>query len=314
LERLTKEVKSRDFVLIADSLDEAIIRSLLINKEAGVLNVVAITAPAFAERRKQILEDIAILTGGTVMTKDSGVTLENYQASHLGKCDKVWCNQDKTRIIGGLGDKEKLASRIKSIKGQIEKETNDFEKKQLKERLSKLTDGVAIIKVGATTEVEMKEKKERVLDAVEATASAVKEGIVPGGGVTLKILADGLTDLKTAFSLNDTNSAQISRDLIAGVEIVQEAIKAPFTRIIENAGVDPDTLPLTFDYETFMKEKNADGFDVEKGKIVNLMEAGIIDPTRVVRQALINAASVSALILTTNCLVANKKENVQSTT
>lgn len=311
LERLTKETGSRDFVLIADSFDESIVRSLIINKELGVLNSVAVVAPAFADRRKQALEDIAILTGGTVMTKESGITLENYQSTSLGHSDKVWCNQDKTRIIGGHGDKEVLKSRIKSIKNQIESEKNEFEKKQLKERLSKLTDGVAIIKVGANTEVEMKEKKERVIDAVEATASAVKEGIVPGAGVTLKVLAEGLENMKTALSLSEADSTQVTRDKVAGVEIVQQAIATPFAKIIENAGVDPETLPLTFDYETFMKSKNADGFDVEKGKIVNLMDSGIIDPTRVVRSALQNAGSVASMILTTNCLVANKKDDKQ---
>ena len=248
LERLTHETNSRDFVLIADSFDESIIRALIINKELGVLNSVAITAPAFAERRQAILEDIAILVSAKVMTKDSGITLENYQASYLGNCDKVWCNQDKTRIIGGVGSKEAVKDRVSYIKTQIKNESGEFEKKLLKERLSKLTDGVAVIKVGATTEVEMREKKERVIDAVEATASAVKEGIVVGAGVALKILADGLDNLRTSFSLNESDSAQVVRDKSAGVEIIQEAIKAPFSKIIENAGVDPESVPLEFNY------------------------------------------------------------------
>lgn len=325
LEALSKEYQTKEFVLIADSFDEPVVRSLQINKEFGTLNAVAITAPAFAERRKQILEDIAILTGGTVMTKESGITLENYQSGYLGRADKVWCNQDKTQIIGGLGDKEKVASRIKTIKGQIEKESGEYEKKQLKERLSKLTDGVAIIKVGAITEVEMNEKKERVTDAVEATASAVKEGIVPGAGITLRILSEGLENLKTALSLRGTSvkgtattldegdSSQVIRDKVAGVDVVCEALKTPFARIIENAGVDPETIPLEFDYLSFLETKNANGFDVEKGRVVNLMSSGIIDPTRVVRSALQNAASVASMILTCEVLVANKKDETKQT-
>jgi chaperonin GroEL len=305
LENLVKV--SKNLVIIADEIEGEALATLVLNKLRGTFNTLAIKAPGFGDRRKEMLEDIAILTGGTVISDDMGRKFDSVTIDDCGRADKVWADKDNSRIIGGKGVKTKIAARVAQIKKAIETSTSDFDKEKLQERLAKLSGGVAVINVGAATEVEMKDKKERVIDAVAATKAALEEGIVPGGAIALLDISGKMTD-------KDLQNPQASRDEIFGFEIVKKALEAPFIKLMENAGVDAGQLIAK------AREVSAEGqgfnimtFDsVEAAKPVDMLKEGIIDPVKVVRTAVQNAISVSIMILTTEALVTDLPEKKDS--
>lgn len=303
LEKVVKVGKSKELLIIADSFGDGVIGTLAINRARGTFNAVAVKAPAFGERRKQWLEDIASLVGGKVVTKELAVEWKDVDISYLGRCERTWADKEKTRIIGGLGDKPALESRITLIKNEIKKEKNDYELSKLKERLAKLTGGAAIIKVGAQTETELDDVKERVNDAVEATKAAVEEGFVVGGGLALANIRDILMKTVQEIKADKFYEPEVQGDIESGVTIVYKALGKPFEKILENAGYSPTKL---------VRGANPNiGIDVETGRQVDLIENGIIDPTKVVRSALQNAGSVAGMILTTDVLVAYIPEPVK---
>jgi chaperonin GroEL len=264
----------------------------VVNKLRGVLKVVAVKAPGFGDRRKAMLNDIAVLTGGMVISEEGGYKLEATQLEQLGTCDKIIIDKEKTTIVNGHGKKQDLQLLIKQIKAQIETTTSDYDKEKLQERLAKLSGGVAVIRVGAATEVEMGEKKDRLDDALSATRAAVEEGIVPGGGVAY------LRSLKALDNVKVEND-----DEKAGVVILQKVLEDPLRQIVRNAGLD--------DNEILMKVKAGKGdfgFNAKSEQYENLLESGIIDPTKVARLALEYGASVAMMMLTTECLIVNKRE------
>ena len=281
----------KDIVIIAEDVDGEALATLVLNKLRGVLNVLAIKAPGFGDRRKEMLEDIAVLTGGTVISSDLGQKIEEATIDMLGTARKVESDKEHTVIVEGKGDKKKIDSRISQIKTQIEKSTSDYDKEKLNERLAKLSGGVGVIKVGAATEVELKEKKYRVEDAVEATKAAIEEGIVAGGGVALVDAISVLKDVKS------------DGDEMIGIEIVKKALEAPMRQIAENAGLDGSVV-----IENVRNLKSGEGFNALTEKYDNMIKMGIIDPAKVTRSALQNAASISALVLTTEAVVADKPE------
>ncbi|MDO8576991.1 MAG: chaperonin GroEL [Candidatus Daviesbacteria bacterium] len=282
---------SKNLVIIADDVEGEALALLVVNKLRGTFNVLAIKAPGFGDRRKEMLEDIAILTGGTVISEDTGKKFESIEMDELGKAGRVASDKDNTLIVDGKGTKSKIEARISQIKRELQASDSEFDKEKLQERLAKLTGGVAVINVGAATEVELKEKKERVIDAVAATKAAIAEGIVAGGEIAL-LRAGKALDIVVALGEEKV-----------GVEIVKRALEQPFRVLVKNAGMD-DGIALS----KVMASQGNMGVDVLDGEMKDLVKVGIIDPVKVTRSALQNAASVAVMVMTTNCLITDKPE------
>lgn len=291
---------SKNLVIIADDVEGEAMATLVVNRLKGTFNVLVVKAPGFGDRRKEMLEDIAALTGATVISEEKGMKLESIEVDMCGRADKVWADKENTRIIGGKGKKADIEARVAQIKRAIDNTTSEFDREKLQERLAKLSGGVAVINIGAATEVELKDKKERVVDAVAATKAALEEGIVPGGAVALLAIAQKMNATK----------AKLSGEEAIGYDIVKRSLEAPFMKLMENAGINPGLL--------LEKARTASGkglgFNVlqltteESATPVDMVKEGIIDPLKVVRTAVQNSVSIAAMILTTEALVADKPE------
>ena len=297
LEKLV-QVGRKNLVVIAEDVDGEALATLVLNKLRGMINALAVKAPGFGDRRKAMLQDIATLTGGQVITEEMGRKLESVQITDLGRAGKIISNKDDTTVIDGKGDEKDIKGRVEQIKVEIDRSTSDYDKEKLQERLAKLAGGVAVIRVGAATEVELKEKKHRVEDALSATRAAVEEGIVPGGGVALLNALPALDDVKTEAG-----------DITTGVNILRVALEAPMRKIAENAGMNGDVIIQNVRRMQGEKKDPQLGYNVMTGEYLNMVKSGIIDPAKVTRGALENAASIAAMILTTEALVTDIPED-----